>query len=203
MPEFCSAVLWDLDGTLVDSEEYHWRAWKETLDREGISITRQDFLSSFLHTATLRNFVLVLAQVERQHPACMGFIIYNQDSAHPIYPSDAKVCRPAGQRVKLKPHERPTCSEGDAGSSGGRKNYREAYSSLHIAREEQVTPMASHDIASDRQAEPRSFRLGGERGLENSCGSVWWDNRSAVLHLNSNRAFVILTGSQLHTTAAG
>ncbi|HSP68263.1 MAG TPA: HAD hydrolase-like protein, partial [Bryobacteraceae bacterium] len=41
------AVLWDLDGTLVDSEEYHWRAWKETLDRAGVCITRQDFLSSF------------------------------------------------------------------------------------------------------------------------------------------------------------
>jgi beta-phosphoglucomutase len=47
MPDFSKAVLWDLDGTLVDSEEYHWCAWKETLDREGISITRQDFLSSF------------------------------------------------------------------------------------------------------------------------------------------------------------
>jgi beta-phosphoglucomutase len=42
-----SAVLWDLDGTLVDSEEYHWRAWKETLDRAGVSITYQDFLASF------------------------------------------------------------------------------------------------------------------------------------------------------------
>ena len=26
------AVLWDLDGTLVDSEEYHWLAWKEIFD---------------------------------------------------------------------------------------------------------------------------------------------------------------------------
>jgi beta-phosphoglucomutase len=41
------AVLWDLDGTLVDSEEYHWRAWRETLDREGVVITYQDFRSSF------------------------------------------------------------------------------------------------------------------------------------------------------------
>jgi len=41
------AVLWDLDGTLVDSEEYHWRAWKETLEEAGIAITHQDFLSSF------------------------------------------------------------------------------------------------------------------------------------------------------------
>jgi beta-phosphoglucomutase len=41
------AVLWDLDGTLVDSEEYHWRAWKETLDQAGVTITYQDFLASF------------------------------------------------------------------------------------------------------------------------------------------------------------
>lgn len=47
MPEVYGAVLWDLDGTLADSEEYHWRAWRETLDGEGISITRQDFLRSF------------------------------------------------------------------------------------------------------------------------------------------------------------
>lgn len=47
MSEIFGAVLWDLDGTLVDSEEYHWRAWKETLDREGVSITHQDFLWSF------------------------------------------------------------------------------------------------------------------------------------------------------------
>jgi beta-phosphoglucomutase family hydrolase len=43
----CGAVLWDLDGTLVDSEEYHWRAWKETMDREGITLSRQDFLATF------------------------------------------------------------------------------------------------------------------------------------------------------------
>jgi beta-phosphoglucomutase len=41
------AVLWDLDGTLVDSEEYHWRAWRETMAQEGITITRQDFLATF------------------------------------------------------------------------------------------------------------------------------------------------------------
>ena len=47
MATMSGAVLWDLDGTLVDSEEYHWRAWKETLDQAGVAITRQDFLSSF------------------------------------------------------------------------------------------------------------------------------------------------------------
>ena len=42
-----NAVLWDMDGTLVDSEELHWKAWHLTLQNEGISITREQFLSSF------------------------------------------------------------------------------------------------------------------------------------------------------------
>jgi beta-phosphoglucomutase-like phosphatase (HAD superfamily) len=25
------AVLWDMDGTLVDSEEYHWLSWRKTM----------------------------------------------------------------------------------------------------------------------------------------------------------------------------
>lgn len=41
------AVLWDLDGTLVDSGELHWRAWVETMAAEGIAITREQFLASF------------------------------------------------------------------------------------------------------------------------------------------------------------
>lgn len=41
------AVLWDMDGTLIDSEELHWRAWREAMADEGISITHDQFLSSF------------------------------------------------------------------------------------------------------------------------------------------------------------
>jgi len=41
------AVLWDMDGTLIDSEQFHWIAWRETLAREGITITREQFLSTF------------------------------------------------------------------------------------------------------------------------------------------------------------
>ena len=41
------AVLWDLDGTLVDSEEYHWLAWKQTMDAEGVAITYEDFVYTF------------------------------------------------------------------------------------------------------------------------------------------------------------
>ena len=41
------AVLWDMDGTLIDSEEFHWIAWREAMANEGIAITREQFLSSF------------------------------------------------------------------------------------------------------------------------------------------------------------
>ena len=41
------AVLWDMDGTLIDSEELHWISWRNTLANEGITITREQFLSSF------------------------------------------------------------------------------------------------------------------------------------------------------------
>src|SRR6266568_2019192 len=41
------AVLWDMDGTLIDSEDLHWISWKNTLAMDGIFITHRQFLSSF------------------------------------------------------------------------------------------------------------------------------------------------------------
>jgi beta-phosphoglucomutase len=41
------AVLWDMDGTLIDSEEFHWISWRDALAAEGITITHEQFLSSF------------------------------------------------------------------------------------------------------------------------------------------------------------
>ena len=46
-PGFRRAVLWDLDGTLVDSGEYHWRAWRETMRAEGIEISYEQFFERF------------------------------------------------------------------------------------------------------------------------------------------------------------
>ena len=40
------AVLWDMDGTLVDSEELHWIAWCDTMAKEGIVVTREQFLEA-------------------------------------------------------------------------------------------------------------------------------------------------------------
>jgi beta-phosphoglucomutase family hydrolase len=41
------AALWDMDGTLVDSAEYHWQAWRDTMSREGSPITHEQFLATF------------------------------------------------------------------------------------------------------------------------------------------------------------
>jgi HAD superfamily hydrolase (TIGR01509 family) len=41
------AVLWDMDGTLIDSEELHWISWRDTMAAEGVVITREQFLASF------------------------------------------------------------------------------------------------------------------------------------------------------------
>jgi len=41
------AVLWDMDGTLIDSEEFHWISWRDTMAKEDIAITHEQFLSSF------------------------------------------------------------------------------------------------------------------------------------------------------------
>jgi beta-phosphoglucomutase len=40
-------VLWDLDGTLIDSAGYHWLAWRDTLAAEGRAVTPADFANCF------------------------------------------------------------------------------------------------------------------------------------------------------------
>jgi beta-phosphoglucomutase len=41
------AVLWDVDGTLLDSAEYHYLAWRDTLAPTGLDLTRARFAASF------------------------------------------------------------------------------------------------------------------------------------------------------------
>jgi beta-phosphoglucomutase len=41
------AVLWDLDGTLVDSEAFHWQSWQFALEADGVDVTFAQFKASF------------------------------------------------------------------------------------------------------------------------------------------------------------
>jgi beta-phosphoglucomutase family hydrolase len=44
---FPGAVLWDLDGTLIDSAPYHWFAWREVMAAAGHQLHPRDFAESF------------------------------------------------------------------------------------------------------------------------------------------------------------
>lgn len=41
------AVIWDLDGTLIDSADYHWEAWQEVMAAENFSISYEEYVADF------------------------------------------------------------------------------------------------------------------------------------------------------------
>ncbi len=41
------AILWDLDGTLIDSNQCHWQAWKAEMAALNRQISRDEFSSTF------------------------------------------------------------------------------------------------------------------------------------------------------------
>ncbi len=41
------AVIWDVDGTLVDTAELHFRAWKQLAEGHGWPFSREDFHATF------------------------------------------------------------------------------------------------------------------------------------------------------------
>jgi beta-phosphoglucomutase len=47
MADVARGVLWDLDGTLIDSAGYHWTAWHDTLAAEGRTVTPEAFAAMF------------------------------------------------------------------------------------------------------------------------------------------------------------
>src|SRR6476659_10896752 len=53
------AVLWDMDGTLVDSAEYHYQAWRETMAELGRTLARDEFAATFgqRNDAVLRRYI--------------------------------------------------------------------------------------------------------------------------------------------------
>ncbi|UCB42213.1 MAG: HAD family phosphatase [Dehalococcoidales bacterium] len=41
------AVIWDMDGVIVDTAPYHEEAWRETFQKRGVEFTDEDFRRSF------------------------------------------------------------------------------------------------------------------------------------------------------------
>lgn len=41
------AVIWDLDGVLVDTAAYHFSSWRDTLSKRGVSFSQEEFRQTF------------------------------------------------------------------------------------------------------------------------------------------------------------
>jgi beta-phosphoglucomutase family hydrolase len=41
------AVLWDLDGVIADTAEYHYQAWVDIFGKRGVKFNREDFMHLF------------------------------------------------------------------------------------------------------------------------------------------------------------
>ncbi|HEY3109634.1 MAG TPA: HAD family phosphatase, partial [Chloroflexota bacterium] len=50
------AVLWDVDGTLVENDALHWRTWRESLAGEGVALTEEGYaaVAGLTNAATVR-----------------------------------------------------------------------------------------------------------------------------------------------------
>ncbi len=41
------AVIWDMDGVIADTVDYHYEAWKEEFAKKGVDYTKEHFLRFF------------------------------------------------------------------------------------------------------------------------------------------------------------
>jgi beta-phosphoglucomutase family hydrolase len=41
------AVLWDLDGVIADTGDYHYGAWRDVFGKKGVAFSRKDFMRHF------------------------------------------------------------------------------------------------------------------------------------------------------------
>ena len=41
------AVIWDLDGTIIDSAGHHWSAWQALVEQESLQLTWEEYVSDF------------------------------------------------------------------------------------------------------------------------------------------------------------
>ena len=60
MPGKIKALIFDLDGVITDTAEYHYRAWKRLADEAGIPFTRAD--NEFLRGVSRRVFAAASAE---------------------------------------------------------------------------------------------------------------------------------------------
>lgn len=53
------AVLWDMDGVIADTADYHYGAWREVLAERGVTVSREQFMKFFgqRHDTIIGHFI--------------------------------------------------------------------------------------------------------------------------------------------------
>ena len=82
------AVLWDMDRTLIDSEEFHWISWRDTLATEGVAITHEQFLASFgqRNDSILPRWLGAEAACEKEANFATDLLLHLRNEANPGRP---------------------------------------------------------------------------------------------------------------------
>ncbi len=47
MTEQPRGVIWDMDGTMIDSTEFHWQSWRDAMAAENYDLTYDEFMASY------------------------------------------------------------------------------------------------------------------------------------------------------------
>lgn len=47
MSKYHFAVLWDMDGVIADTADYHYQAWKHVFGKKGVDYDKQEFMQHF------------------------------------------------------------------------------------------------------------------------------------------------------------
>jgi HAD superfamily hydrolase (TIGR01509 family) len=98
-----TAVIFDLDGLLADTESFHSRAWRETLAADGIVVTEKEFAEHWIRSGhgiaeyvERRGFALDLDDLRQRKAAIFHRLV--DSSAEAMPGADALVRALAGRK---------------------------------------------------------------------------------------------------------
>jgi beta-phosphoglucomutase len=83
------AALWDVDGTLVDTTELHFRAWQRACHEQGLALAREDFNATFGQRnaeITRRFFADRLDERQREALGERKEELYREEARHGVRP---------------------------------------------------------------------------------------------------------------------
>jgi beta-phosphoglucomutase family hydrolase len=83
------AVLWDMDGVIADTAQYHYRAWQGIIKEKGVTFKKEDFMQLFgQRHDTIIKFVLgdKISQVEADDVADRKQALYRKLVAKNVVP---------------------------------------------------------------------------------------------------------------------